>query len=171
MIKTQILLWKTIEDNRRLRVSVMAGVRSLLYVLNFPPLTRDVACYRLCLDGKNMRRQHQINTLQRITFQRFFITPFSQFLKCGDEHFSKMLFENKIFRVVCSFYFTQFTLKFLVKREYFWKKITHKKYNFPQRKTCKTLTVFLSPKNQTLVQSFLYTDRNLCRKNSQFHLK
>ena len=47
--------------------------------------------------GKNFNRRHVLARLssyiccfdkifckQRITFQRFFITPFSQFLKCGD---------------------------------------------------------------------------------------
>ena len=59
MIKTQTLLWKTIEGNRRLRVRV----RFFYFILNLPPLTRDVTCSRLYLDRKNMRQQCQMNAL------------------------------------------------------------------------------------------------------------
>ena len=33
------------------------------FILNSGPLIRDVACSRLYLDGKNMRRECQMNTL------------------------------------------------------------------------------------------------------------
>ena len=64
-IKTQILQWKTIERNRRLRVTVMVRVRFLILfwtrshcpVMSHAPDGPD-------LDGKNMRRHCQINTLQ-----------------------------------------------------------------------------------------------------------
>ena len=62
MIKTQIL----IEGNIRSKVRVKVKVRfTLFYSELLPPfpLTRDVACSRLYLDEKNMRRQCQINTL------------------------------------------------------------------------------------------------------------
>ena len=39
-----------------------------------------------------------------------------------------------------------------------------KDYNFPQRKVCKTLTVFLSEENPVLIQNHVYTDRNSYRK-------
>ena len=61
MIKTQILSWKTIEDNKKLKVRVR--FKFLLFYLNSPALTRDVICSRFYLVGKNMRRQCQMNTL------------------------------------------------------------------------------------------------------------
>ena len=55
------LLRKTTEGKRRLRVRVR--VRFLLFHSELAPLVRDVICSRLYLDGKNMRRQCQMNTL------------------------------------------------------------------------------------------------------------
>ena len=47
MIKTQILLRKTIEGNRRFRL----GLGFFYFILNLPPLTHDVTCSRpLCPD-------------------------------------------------------------------------------------------------------------------------
>ena len=37
------------------------------FILNLPPLTRDVKCSRLYLNGKNMRRKCQINNLLHLT--------------------------------------------------------------------------------------------------------
>ena len=38
------------------------------FILNSPPPTRDVTCFGLYFDYKNMRRQCQINTLVYLTF-------------------------------------------------------------------------------------------------------
>ena len=64
MTRTQILLWKTIEGNRRLRVRVR--VRFLLFYSELAPLTSDVICSRLYLDGEKyeeaMSQEHPHNT-------------------------------------------------------------------------------------------------------------
>ena len=52
-------LHSTIEGIRRF--SVLFRVKE--FILNVPPLTRDVTCSRLYLNGKNMRRKCQMNTL------------------------------------------------------------------------------------------------------------
>ena len=55
MIKTQVLLWKTIEGNRRLRVRVR--VRGFFYfILNSPPLTYDVTCSVTLLGWKEYQK-------------------------------------------------------------------------------------------------------------------
>ena len=51
MIKTQILLWKTIKGNRRLKVRLGPGF--FCFILYSPPLTHDVTCSRHCLHRKN----------------------------------------------------------------------------------------------------------------------
>ena len=61
MIKTQMLLWKSIEGNRSLRVRV----KFLLFYSELVLLTCDATCSRLYLDRKNMRRQCQMNTFHR----------------------------------------------------------------------------------------------------------
>ena len=63
MILTQILLWKTIEDNKRLRVRVR--VKFLLFYSELVPTARDVTGSRLDLDGKKTRMQFQMNTLRK----------------------------------------------------------------------------------------------------------
>ena len=70
-IKIQILLWKTIKGNRSLRVTLRVWVKFLLFYSGLAPQTRDVTCSRIYLDGKNMRRQCQMNTL---IFSRTFLT-------------------------------------------------------------------------------------------------
>ena len=43
--------------------------KSTLYlILKSPPLTRDVTCSTLHLDGKNIRMECQINNLQKINW-------------------------------------------------------------------------------------------------------
>ena len=39
------------------------GLSFFYFILNLPPLTSDVTCSRLYLDGKNVRRKCQMNTL------------------------------------------------------------------------------------------------------------
>ena len=50
MIKTQILLWKTTEGNRRLRVTVRLDF--FYFILNSPPMTRDATCSITLLEQK-----------------------------------------------------------------------------------------------------------------------
>ena len=64
MIKNQ--LKKTIVGNRRLRAGLGLGLDFFYFILSLPPLTRDVTCSRLYLDGKNIRRQCQMNILSRV---------------------------------------------------------------------------------------------------------
>ena len=61
MIKTQILLYKTIEGNRRLMVRVR--VRFVLYYSEIAPTDPWCNMLRTIFGGKNMRRKCQINTL------------------------------------------------------------------------------------------------------------
>ena len=49
------------KKNRKLRGRVGLGI--FYFLLNSPPLTGDVTCSRLYLDGKNMRRKYQMNNL------------------------------------------------------------------------------------------------------------
>ena len=62
MIKTQILIWKTIKGSRRLRVGVRLGL--FYFILNSPPLTRDVTCSRLYLDDKKYEEQMSVEEPQ-----------------------------------------------------------------------------------------------------------
>ena len=57
MIKTQILLWKTIEGQG-------LGLDLFYFILNSLLLTRDVTYSRLYLDGKNVRGKCQMNNLR-----------------------------------------------------------------------------------------------------------
>ena len=50
MIKTQILLWKKIEGNRRFRVRVK--IKFFLFYSELYQLIRDVTCPKLYLDAK-----------------------------------------------------------------------------------------------------------------------
>ena len=68
MINTHILLWETIEGNKRLRVRVRVWVRFLLFYSELAPtLTRDVTWPRPYFDGRNVRRQCQLNTLPQFS--------------------------------------------------------------------------------------------------------
>ena len=61
MIKTNFIM-KAIEGNTGLRVSVR--VRFLLFYSQLAPLTRDVICFGIYFDEKDIRRQCQMNTLR-----------------------------------------------------------------------------------------------------------
>ena len=79
-------LWKTIEGNTRLRVRVRIMVRFLYFILKSHPVTCDVTCSRLYLDGKNMRTQCQMtHSLLRLEKVRTNITYVckSQYAKHG----------------------------------------------------------------------------------------
>ena len=52
MIKTQMLLWKSIEGNRSLRVRLSVWVKFLLFYSELVILTCDATCSRLYLDRK-----------------------------------------------------------------------------------------------------------------------
>ena len=58
MIKTQILLWKTIGYGLGLRSGL------IYFILTLSTLTRDLTCSWLSLDGKYMRRKCLTNNLQ-----------------------------------------------------------------------------------------------------------
>ena len=73
MIKTQVLLWKTIEGNRGLGLELSF----FYFILNPAPLTHDVACSRFYLDGKNMRRQCQMSSLDLSIFQSWYVVQAS----------------------------------------------------------------------------------------------
>ena len=88
MIKTQILLRKTIAGKRRLRVRVR--VMFILFYFELAPLTRDVTCSRLYLGGKSMRRKCQINKLVyifRAMVNIFFYLTLSLYEKCPYSEF------------------------------------------------------------------------------------
>ena len=74
MIKTHILLAKTTEGYRRFRVRVRVRVWFLLFYSELAPTDRDVTFSRLYLDGKNMRRQCQMNTLLSFVTSSAFIS-------------------------------------------------------------------------------------------------
>ena len=68
MIKTQILLWKTIEGNKSLRVRVW--VRFLLFYSEFALTDQWCNTLQTLLGRKIMRRQCQTNTLICIKYYR-----------------------------------------------------------------------------------------------------
>ena len=63
MIKTQISLRKATEGNRRSGLGLGLGLVFFCFILNSPPLTRGVTLSKLYLDGKNMRRKCQMNSV------------------------------------------------------------------------------------------------------------
>ena len=76
MIKTQILLRKTIEGNRRLGLGSGLGLVFFCFILNSLPLTRGVTLSKLYLDGKNMRRKCQMNNV--ILLAKYFFPCYVQ---------------------------------------------------------------------------------------------
>ena len=77
MIKTNILI---MENNSRLKKvkGLVLGLGFFYFIPNSSPLTRDVICFRLYLDGEKMRKQCQMNTL----LKKFFLTFKSHGLLC-----------------------------------------------------------------------------------------
>ena len=68
MLKRRILLWKTTEGQ-----ALGLGLDLFDFILNSPPLTRDVTWSRLYFKGKkNTRRKCQMNTLYQYAINRWF---------------------------------------------------------------------------------------------------
>ena len=47
------------------------GLGFFYFIMNLPPLHRDVTCFRRYLEGLEMRRKCQMNTLHRIVHDNY----------------------------------------------------------------------------------------------------